>query len=1375
MPLSFAGSSVLTEFDTGADEYAYGVAVTTDVAGLNGGLMCTAHPLDDRVRLFGSVPGTTVSFGALETIDGPTAGEVFGSAVALSGDYFNAVLAVGARDAESDAGRVYVYRRTHGSDFALEATVTAPTGVTGFGACVDVYYDTVLVGVMEPSSALIVGALSGRAYVYNYNDYSWDDTPEVLTGSFHVDGDITHSVAIRGVDSGKAMAFYGSATHDSSRGIVYQFNRNALGRWDESDINVGNSAFDLFGNSCAVAGHSQTDFAIVIGAPGGNYYWHGHVTGSGPLSLAEVAAPQANSLYGASVSIAGTADNYVVAVGAPAEDNNIGAVYVSEYTYNDSYGLSTENTECAPTDSPASFGSQVAVWGGVGQAVLAASAPDGTSSRVYAGVATQSEIEVTSTVEWNALSTPLTGNVRLTSNISFAVAPLVKELGAYTLYGDGHTITSTTGIGVEFALVSKPVGGMVRDLRVTGAHAVTTHSVVVDFVNLSIFGHFHQVSVSSGSLADEAGGIFGKSFGHRAFPSIVSECSSSLDQTAGAVNAGGLIGPYSVNVRLTKCAYSGTLSDGESGGIAATLGINASDQVDLNARSYMQFCVSNQETLTFGSSNVMGGLVGRLGNGVLNACANYGAVDATVAGGLVAEVVTDGSSQFANTYMITNCYDAKANGTRPMVGRITGSSDGSAAYLGIRDSYSFGQFAVGEMTEPSVGEVSGFLSLRVANVHVHNTDAIPAYVDTQPASVVIDVSSSGGAFVITGAGAVLTDGGTGDIDPAFSTDYWCKAVSNPPLLRVFANERVGGAATDQIFAGYAEGQAPVSLRLVRVANVASESDWNSLAWYDVVRLTDNITFTADPSKIVFLEKLEFDGRGYTVTHDYADFEGFVRLSGGTASNVFIEASGNTGLTEHGFLTPGPGGLVARGAVVNVHASSGAIADDGGGIVGAEFGDSALTSTLRFCTYTGVCSAFAGGAITGSDPKYLTLESCYAVPSDGGGIDTRLVGAKTNGDAIGTLRVDRCFVAVDHTISFMTFPGMGTSGLIGTTRAASGATDVWEVNECFVAGRSVTAPGPQTHLFGGIYGGLEVAISDSYVRTKGDDTNAAAIAELLDDSVNATMQITNVYSNMPAADGNALVTGSIDNRTIVVNNVHCAATDFDIGAGSTVVGSVTDSLDAIGTLELASGLTVDKWKPSSAGFVRINDGGSSTYHYLRHFTDPALYTGYTGWDTVPTMLPLTAGLQLDRLVGYLTASAPQFSFNVMLPERVQGRVVVSVSVAADWLEVDASTQLLTWTTDDWTEKRAVQLDWLSTPAAVSTAVVTVAIDTELTHDPEYASADARTVRISSAAGQMSEDNRRFGGTGPARGFLLADTGAEAAEAIPDIIDGVGALQ
>ena len=142
----------------------------------------------------------------------------------------------------------------------------------------------------------------------------------------------------------------------------------------------GDNNSDEFGRSCAIAGYNYTDFAIVVGAPGANAYYHGAVQ-SAAISLTKVDGPVASTRYGASVGVTGNSVNYVVAVGAQNEDSGAGAFYVSQYMYVGTVNQrSSENIRCSPSDSPTALGSQLAVIGGLGEVSLVVLAPGATGS-----------------------------------------------------------------------------------------------------------------------------------------------------------------------------------------------------------------------------------------------------------------------------------------------------------------------------------------------------------------------------------------------------------------------------------------------------------------------------------------------------------------------------------------------------------------------------------------------------------------------------------------------------------------------------------------------------------------------------------------------------------------------------------------------------------------------------------------------------------------------------------------------------------------------------------------------------------------------------------------------------------------------------------
>ena len=165
-----------------------------------------------------------------------------------------------------------------------------------------------------------------------------------------------------------------------------------------------------------------------------------------------------------------------------------------------------------------------------------------------------------------------------------------------------------------------------------------------------------------------------------------------------------------------------------------------------------------------------------------------------------------------------------------------------------------------------------------------------------------------------------------------------------------------------------------------------------------------------------------------------------------------------------------------------------------------------------------------------------------------------------------------------------------------------------------------------------------------------------------------------------------------------------------------------------------------------------------YHYLRHFTDPALYSNYTGWDSTPTMNTLNQNvqLQLDRVVGYLTDDDTSFSFSIMLPYPVIGRCVIVASVTDTWLEVDSATAYHTFTSSNWSSVGLVTLNRLSAPSELATATVTVSVDRDRTTDPVYAREGGvpdRTLLISSEESRLANENRIFEGRAGPRGGCL----------------------
>ena len=141
-------------------------------------------------------------------------GDAFGWAIAVDGD----TMVVGAREADNvhgtDAGAAYVFVRSPGSGWTLRAALTAPDGAANdmFGEAVAISGDTILVGAREDDTP--AGAEAGSVYEYRltagfwmYRDHWF--APDAAAGDYFGD-----SVAIVG-----DTAMVGATHDDNANGV----------------------------------------------------------------------------------------------------------------------------------------------------------------------------------------------------------------------------------------------------------------------------------------------------------------------------------------------------------------------------------------------------------------------------------------------------------------------------------------------------------------------------------------------------------------------------------------------------------------------------------------------------------------------------------------------------------------------------------------------------------------------------------------------------------------------------------------------------------------------------------------------------------------------------------------------------------------------------------------------------------------------------------------------------------------------------------------------------------------------------------------------------------------------------------------------------
>ena len=193
-----------------------------------------------------------------EAPDG-AAGDQFGTSVAASG----ANVAVGAPDHEvgthADQGAAYVFTPSGGSSSPAELTATGGSAGDEFGSAVAMSGSLLAVGA--PNHTVGSNAEQGAVYVFSFDGSDWSQSA-ALTASDGGPGDeFGTSVAISG-----STIVVGSPQHtvgsNGDQGAVYVLTPNS-GGWSQTELTSSDGAAgDEFGSSVSIAGSE-----IAVGAP----------------------------------------------------------------------------------------------------------------------------------------------------------------------------------------------------------------------------------------------------------------------------------------------------------------------------------------------------------------------------------------------------------------------------------------------------------------------------------------------------------------------------------------------------------------------------------------------------------------------------------------------------------------------------------------------------------------------------------------------------------------------------------------------------------------------------------------------------------------------------------------------------------------------------------------------------------------------------------------------------------------------------------------------------------------------------------------------------------------------------------------------------
>ena len=353
------------------DLFGYSVAISGDYA------IVGAYVEDDaggtssgKAYIFNVTTGVLV-----HTLDNPNAYgtsefDIFGGAVAISGDYAM-VSAVGEDDAGGSAsGKAYIFNVTTGTRvYTLDNPNAYGTSDNDqFGFSVAISGDYAIVGAYQEDDA--GGSGSGKAYIFNVTTGVLVHTLDNPNAFGTPVGDFFgRSVAISG-----DYAIVGAWSEDDAGGLssgkAYIFNvtTGVLVHTLDNPNAYGTSASDQFGWSLAISG----DYAIVGayveddagGTSSGKAYIFNVTTGVLVHTLDNPNAydTPASDNFGYSVAISG---DYAI-VGARTEDDAGGTSSGKAYIYNVTTGArihTLDNPNAYSTSASDNFGYSVAISG----------------------------------------------------------------------------------------------------------------------------------------------------------------------------------------------------------------------------------------------------------------------------------------------------------------------------------------------------------------------------------------------------------------------------------------------------------------------------------------------------------------------------------------------------------------------------------------------------------------------------------------------------------------------------------------------------------------------------------------------------------------------------------------------------------------------------------------------------------------------------------------------------------------------------------------------------------------------------------------------------------------------------------------------------
>ena len=284
--------------------------------------------------------------------------EYFGKAVALSGNGNTLVVgAIGERTGGMDAGAAYVFTRNAGA-WSQQAVLKPATVLPGahFGAAVTINNDgsTLAVGAPDEYNGNDVG---GSVYVFALGAGTWSQLPALKasnTAAFDAFGSAIalssdgSRLAVGALEEKSAATGVNGNQVDRSTnraGAAYVFTHSTSAWSQQAYLKASNTAandafgialtFSTDGNTLVVGASGESSAATGVGGnqvdrtasnAGAAYVFTSNNSTWSQQNYVKASKVSANDAFGSSVALSG--DGNTLAVGAPGESSNAGAVYL---------------------------------------------------------------------------------------------------------------------------------------------------------------------------------------------------------------------------------------------------------------------------------------------------------------------------------------------------------------------------------------------------------------------------------------------------------------------------------------------------------------------------------------------------------------------------------------------------------------------------------------------------------------------------------------------------------------------------------------------------------------------------------------------------------------------------------------------------------------------------------------------------------------------------------------------------------------------------------------------------------------------------------------------------------------------------------------